>query len=231
MTWRTKNQKSRKNPSKRVGRNPAETRVERVPRIGPFGKDVYGFPDRITTELRYHMTTPLNSTTGSVAKQGFRWNSCFDPDYTGSGHQPLYWDQYTAMYDNYVVSDARAVVKFANASNAPFIVGVSTDDDTTTSSTIDTLCEQNHSMSTLLPPQTGSLSAIEFHPNWNYETVIGDNPFASQGAKTAIGADPAQISLLNCFAATADASSSSCYVDVYLYQKVTFTELKTPTQS
>jgi hypothetical protein len=208
-----------------------EKMVEHVPRFTFRGQNVYGFPDRLETVLRYHMQTALNSTSGSIAKQQFRWNSCFDPDFTGSGHQPLYWDQFTTMYDNYIVTKASAVIKFVNTSTVPFQVGMGTDDDTTASATLDTLCEQNHSKSTLLPPLSGSLSSKTFLPHWDYQTIIGDNPYSSQGAKTGIGADPTQISVLNCYAATVDASSNSCYVDVYLYQTVLFTELKTPTAS
>jgi hypothetical protein len=209
----------------------SEKAVERVPRFTFRGKDVFGFPDRLETTLRYHMQTALNSTTGSIARQQFRWNSCFDPDFTGSGHQPMYWDQLTVMYDNYIVCSANAVIKFVNTSTVPFQVGIGTDDDTGSSSTLDTLCEQNHSKTTLLPPLSGSLSSVTFRPTWDYQTIIGDNPYSSQGAKTSTGADPSQISVLNTYAATVDASSNSCYVDVYLYQKVLFTELKTPTAS
>jgi hypothetical protein len=177
------------------------------------------------------MSTNLNSTSGSVGLQTFRWNSVFDPDLSGGGHQPLYLDQFTAVYDNYVVTDAWAVIKFVNTSAAPIIVGVNTDDNTSGSTNLDTLCEQNHSSSALVPPLSGSQSSKTFKIKWDYAQVIGDNPYSSQGAKTAVTADPTQISVLQCYMATADASSNSCYMDAYLYQNVLFTELKTPTAS
>jgi hypothetical protein len=42
----------------------------------------------------------------------------YDPDVTGTGHQPRGFDQLMLFYDHYVVTKARATVRFFNASTA-----------------------------------------------------------------------------------------------------------------
>ena len=46
----------------------------------------------------------------------FRGNSCFDPDYTGTGHQPRYFDQYAAVYQKYKVTASSCKVEMINFS-------------------------------------------------------------------------------------------------------------------
>jgi hypothetical protein len=42
----------------------------------------------------------------------------YDPDVTGTGHQPRGFDQLMLFYDHYVVTNARLVASFYNASTA-----------------------------------------------------------------------------------------------------------------
>ena len=64
-----------------------------------------GFPDRIQTTLRYSDIWAL--APGAQAGQyTYRGNSLFDPDYTSTGHQPRYFDQYAAVYSKYVVTSS-----------------------------------------------------------------------------------------------------------------------------
>src|SRR5215216_1143376 len=68
---------------------------------GVDGKTTFGFPQKIITILRYVESVVLTSTTGSVAFNAFRMNALFDPNATGAGHQPMYFDNYAALYDRY----------------------------------------------------------------------------------------------------------------------------------
>ncbi len=61
-------------------------------------------PDKFRTTLTYVDQFVLNSTTTSTDNYVFRANSLFDPNYTGSGHQPLGYDQWTTFYNNWVVT-------------------------------------------------------------------------------------------------------------------------------
>jgi len=71
-------------------------------RFAPLG----GFPPIKHTTLRYVETVTLNPGNGSSAVNVFAVNNIFDPNVTGSGHQPMYYDNYAALYSRYRVTSA-----------------------------------------------------------------------------------------------------------------------------
>jgi hypothetical protein len=198
-----------------------------VSKAGP----TYGFPHQLLTKLRYHDTLTITSTAGSLAKYVFRWNSTFDPDFTGTGHQPLYRDTFAGIYDQYAVVSAIAVVKFANTSGDPWVVGVLSEDDATSSTTISVLCEQATGQHKLLPPVTGSLSSGTFNASFDAKKRLGIDPFTSELYKTAVGSNPTEESDLVIWGYDTSGGSSTVTFDIELVQTVLWTELTSPTQS
>lgn len=78
-------------------------------------RTVQGFPDVMHTSLKF--TTHINFT--QIANvQTFRGNSVFDPDFTGFGEQPMFYDQYTAIYERYLVTSSSVEVLGMNTSNS-----------------------------------------------------------------------------------------------------------------
>lgn len=76
-------------------------------------------PTRMVAKLRYADHHQI--TWGSVLTENdyiYRANSLFDPDLTGSGHQPRGFDQYMQMYDHYTVVGAKCTVTFTNESTS-----------------------------------------------------------------------------------------------------------------
>jgi len=56
----------------------------------------------------------------------------FDPDVSGSGHQPLYFDQLTAIYNHYTVLTSTIVIRWrSRGSSASVVAGVFINDDST----------------------------------------------------------------------------------------------------
>lgn len=72
-----------------------------------------GIPDRIKVNLCYSDIIQVNPGLFRDTRI-FRGNSLYDPDYTGTGHQPLYFDQYMAMYSKYRVLGSRCKVTYIN---------------------------------------------------------------------------------------------------------------------
>lgn len=56
-----------------------------------------------TVKLPYVDSINLTTTYGANQNYIFRMNSLFDPDYTGTGHQPKGRDLWASMYDYYAV--------------------------------------------------------------------------------------------------------------------------------
>jgi len=201
--------------------------MPRMP-IVRFSPPVFGFPDRLITKLRYHTLGTVNSTAGVVGTQVMRWNSTFDPDQTGTGHQPLYRDQLAGIYDHYSVISARAQVRLTNDSADPFAVGLLTDDDASGPSSIDTLCEQSHGLHAILTPLTGSRSSVRFIAAWDCKTILGIDPFASETYKTAVGSNPAEESDLIVWVSDLAGNTAGILFDIEMEYDVLWTELADP---
>jgi len=89
------------------------------------------FPPRTHKWLRYHETVTLTSVAGAINTYVFRANDLFDPNYTGTGHQPMGFDQMMVFYNHFAVNKCRIKVVANNISAATFHVGVRLDGSNT----------------------------------------------------------------------------------------------------
>lgn len=76
-----------------------------------------GIPDSIYVKLVYCEQIDISALAVSYMPYVFRGNSLHDPNYSGVGHQPLYFDQYAAMYSKYRVLGS--AVKLDVINNSP----------------------------------------------------------------------------------------------------------------
>lgn len=98
------------------------------------------FPRKMRAILRYSQTFNLNPAMGGTAHQLFRATSIFDPDLTGTGHQPYGHDLYQQIYNHYKV--VKAIIKVTSVEgDGNAIFGVTMTDDSTVSTTYDTVRE------------------------------------------------------------------------------------------
>lgn len=74
-----------------------------------------GMPHTYACKLRYCFDQSVDVAVGSYAQQIIRANSCYDPDYTGTGHQPRFFDQLMAMYGKAYVVASTAYIRAMNA--------------------------------------------------------------------------------------------------------------------
>lgn len=87
------------------------SRPRRVPL--PLG----GFPDRKIVKLKYAELITLNPNAAESAvptMNHFRANSLYDPNQSGTGHQPRGFDELAAIYDHYTVIGSKLKVTFEN---------------------------------------------------------------------------------------------------------------------
>lgn len=74
----------------------------------------YGFPRCQLVRMVYFQQVRLDPA-GTPATHVFRANSIYDPDYTNTGgHQPMFHDQYAAVYNKYKVVSSRIDITGAN---------------------------------------------------------------------------------------------------------------------
>lgn len=73
-------------------------------------------PRWMRADLKYCEQFLITVTAGAVTDQNFRANSLFDPDRTGTGHQPRGFDQLSAIYNRYRVDSLKWEVRFTASS-------------------------------------------------------------------------------------------------------------------
>lgn len=133
--------------------------------ITRISRNNYGFPDRLKTKLQYCDVIQLAASAGSPAVWQFRMTSCFDPDYTGTGHQPQWFDQLAGVYQAYRVLGSKITVTFSPNQvsdieandKGPYIVGITGNENVSFgSANYPALLEDANSVNTVLGDKQGA---------------------------------------------------------------------------
>ncbi len=193
------------------------------------------FPQNHKVKLKYHTNGSFACTTGAVGVYGFKLNSCYDPDYTSTGHQPLGFDQWATFYQTYIVSAAQVRVKMLNYSAYQAVIGFLPDENANPSTVLDTLCEQPMAYHYLQfaqnPPYIDSPVFTKKYSmaSWFQVKTVEDD-VARFGAKTT--SDPTNLMYWYMFGRDLSGSGTvTVYFDVEIEQTVIFSEPKDLTQS
>lgn len=91
-----------------------------------------GFGNSHITKLRYVEEITMNPGAGLIANYVFSANGLYDPNVTGTGHQPRAFDQLMTFFDHYVVLGAKITVtpvKLDTANTVPGYFGILVSDD------------------------------------------------------------------------------------------------------
>lgn len=95
----------------------------------PFGKSR-------TCRLRYSESISINPGLGVAGQYAFSANGLYDPNITGTGHQPYGFDQLMALYNHYTVTGARCKVTIAGgSSNVSYTIAIKLSDGALLSTT------------------------------------------------------------------------------------------------
>lgn len=136
----TRTRRATKRPAgvrKRTYKKRTNFRPQRVLRVG--------FPKTTLVKLRYVEGVTIDPGIGTLGTYNFRANSCFDPNLTGVGHQPMNFDLWSQLYNHYTVIGARITAQLFDdtATYASGILfGINLSDDSTFTSDASTMMEQ-----------------------------------------------------------------------------------------
>jgi len=86
----------------------------------PRNLNTIGFPPVLSVKHRskliYNDNRQLTFSAAAANAYVFSANGLFDPDITGTGHQPMGFDQLMALYEHYTTTNAKITVNFVNES-------------------------------------------------------------------------------------------------------------------
>lgn len=96
-------------------------------------REIPGFKNtRYRTILTYASDVVVTCGAGTAGTHVYSANGCYDPDITGTGHQPMGFDQLMLSYEHYCVLGAKITSVFHNADdNDSPSIGVSLNAGTT----------------------------------------------------------------------------------------------------
>lgn len=119
---------------KKNGKRSYIRRRRRLPLVAGVGF-ASGLPQSRRVSLRYCSNAVITSTSGTLGSHYFRATSLFDPDQTGTGHQPMGFDQMAALYNHYLVLGSKITIRAMPDQNGDInsaVFGVYVSDDTST---------------------------------------------------------------------------------------------------
>lgn len=181
-----------------------------------------GFPKTNLVKLRYVDTTDINPGFGSTGKHYFRANSLFDPDASGTGHQPNGFDQWSTFYNHYIVVSAKITVyatllTAGSEAGSCGVVGISLTDDQSVTSDLGTICEQP---TTVYAPLTFNNATRPVKISKSYSTKsfynltnVSDN-VTRLGAT--ISANPAEMAFFTLFCGSASSTLDPPIVNCFV---------------
>lgn len=186
-------------------------------------------------KMRYASTTNVTSTSGVIGSKVFRANSIFDPDYTGTGHQPMGHDTWESLYNHYVVLGSKISVRLmptSTSNTAPGIAGIYLTDSTSVPYTVpSSFLEAKKGTYTHISPGINRLPVVKsFFSAKKYFNVtdVKDN-LRSIGA--AFGANPTESANFVIWYATLDASTQAMSLVITVDYILAVSEPKDLTQS
>lgn len=189
----------------------------------------YAMPLRLRNTMRYSDTISITLSTGD----GFHYFSCnglYDPDISGSGHQPLYFDQLMAMYDQYVVVASKITVTPV-VSSVSLLCGVSIEDDTT-SNLFNLEVEKGTSKYRAYGPiSAGGSPQIGVTQFWNQAKTFGQGAMMGAQLSGTSAANPTEQSYFHITLKDPGAGSVTVHLQVLVEYTTDWIELKTMTGS
>lgn len=169
--------------------------------------------NKAITCLKYNERFTINLTGGTPADYQFRLNSLFDPNLTGTGHQPYGFDQLTVLYNRYRVFKTKYVIKMISGTTGNFETTIVCNNSATSITTPDLAPESNNSKYkqwNYYNPIT--ISGVINLPRLNGETSAQYK--ANENTQSQIGANPGEV--LNMHIVNTADTGSSVIADVML---------------
>lgn len=193
-----------------------------------------GMPTTRVAKLRYVEHISLQSVLGNIATYVFSANDLFDPNHTGTGHQPMGFDQWATLFNHYTVLGSRCTAKVgfkANNVSASMVGIYITDGKISPYTDSDQFQEARKGQTRML--SSGQSFPVKLAQNYSAKrfhnvTDVNDN-ISRLGA--AVSTSPVEEAYFNLWVQTKDGATKNFSLTVEIDYIVTFSEPKDMTQS
>lgn len=187
-----------------------------------------GVDEVYRVKLRYNTTVNL-TTAGGGTDYIFNMTSVYDPDNSGVGLQPQYYDTYSAMYQKYVVVGTDAKVRIINNDSTDIVnlyTFLQTSNATQIAAADGTWLSQNFAKWTTCGALLTGKPAVELpwiHYPGNIFPKDAKNPDTAAGERSAlITASPTKNRYLHCICKNTIGNALNCDLQVQIIYDVVF---------
>lgn len=188
----------------------------------------WGFPLRLYCKHRYVENVAATSTTGSVSAYRWRANGMFDPNHTGTGHQPMYYDVCATVYNHWTVIKSYAKFTFVpiqTYTTAPAALAVSLDDDTSSPATTAAMAESSKGQIKIAPPSVSEPTVL--YCSFSAKDAFGGNPLSNDNLQGTLSADPTEQMLFITAIEALNASTQTWNIQAEITYYAVWDELRT----
>lgn len=200
--------------------------------ITNINRSLQPFAQRYIARMKYATVAQLNLSNNYLYQ--FNINSLYDPDRTGTGHQPYGFDQLAGIYNRYrVISCSYQITAYsAGAFNGPLrIVTIPTNEATAGWNNVSEVIENPRAKWITQVPggEQKVLKGKVYIPSLMGRTrqqYMADDRFQAQ-----VSVSPSELAILNIGGGTMLDSSTDILLSVSLQFKVEFFDIKNQAQS
>jgi len=191
-----------------------------------------GFPKKLCMTHKYVETIVRNPVT-TFQNYLYSVNGMYDPNITGTGHQPMYFDQMSALYNHYTVIGSRINYKIipTTATSGAIYLCVSQNDDTTvTPGTLEAIQESYVGKGTIIPAGSNNITTLT--SAWSAKKNWGSSLLSNTLFRGNSGANPTEQQYFVLSIGSLDGvTSTPVYVEVSIEYIAVWQELKDLAQS
>lgn len=185
------------------------------------------FPTQVTKTLTYCENISIFSTLGAAGNIRMVANGLFDPNQSGLGHQPRYFDQLMAIYNHYVVIESEITVTLvapATNQNSVGIAALFIDDDATAGiSPLDIIGERPGAIVYTRNNSIDSFPTMSL--KWKAANVFSGNPQSKSELTGSASANPSEQSVFFVYFNDTSGTSTTVRAQVTIKYKCVFFEL------
>lgn len=192
------------------------------------------FGNKLVTKLKYQESFNLDPAAGNPAVQVFSCNGIFDPNITGTGHQPRGFDQLMVMFSHYVVISTKITFSVGVNASAAFdsVMFITPKQTPTVGTSLNDYLEQRFTRHKYLgagPSATPGQITYKLNPN---KFLGRSHPLSDSQLKGAQSVNPVEQVFFHCAHSPllgADLGQSIC--SAVIEYTVIFIEPRLPAQS
>jgi hypothetical protein len=180
-----------------------------------------------TARLKYHQRFTLSHTSGAAASHEFLLNSCYDPDSSTGGGQPVGFDQLTAIYQKFIVYACDVKLRFTSVgTTAPtqftqVAIAPANSTGSWGGAYLDDICAAPFAQWTIFGP--GSQGSENLYYNYSIPLLTGETKealFSDPQYEHSASANPSRTVYVTVKGQPVDQSSTAttiCYIELEYY--------------